>query len=479
MKRRLLKVSCLILVIVCCIGAFSGCGRIFRLNSTEAPATETPSTETPGEATPTVAPSATPSTTAEPEPETIVLTDAELKEIYDATTGRTLPVGGWVPTPDTVPNSELGDRYLDMAAAGINYVVFSDEWSSDNWTRAAMDAAQNAGIGVYLHLIPGKDGANADAMISYVERFKDHPALVGVYMKDEPSDNDFAYLAAMATRLREIVPENVIVTANLLPTYGLSSFGAYLPYVTGYLNTVKPDTLWFDHYPYTTDSAADDSRMITLAKNLDIIRQQAQAAGVDAYSFIQNSAWGTYRAGNENELRFLVNFNLMFGMRGITWYTWAAGGSVTQSAIAGDGSKTDSYYSIQKVDADIAAMKGVYMDFDQDGFILHDSTFPTTSLVYRKRVVTTYGPLTEVVSDGRILIGCFKKDNGAVGFYVVNHDYAEDGDTTVTLNFDSGNEYLVWGKKGLESGGKNTSVTFDLTPGDAKFVVLEAGSVIK
>ena len=110
---------------------------------------------------------------------------------------------------------------------------------------------------------------------------------------------------------------------------------------------------------------------------------------MDAYSFIQNSAWEDRRAGDEAELRFLVNYNLLFGMRGITWYTWAAGGSVTQSAIAEDGTKTDSYYSIQNIDADLKAMKGVYMDFDQDGFIFHNTPIDRTSLMYRNRAHET------------------------------------------------------------------------------------------
>ena len=61
----------------------------------------------------------------------------------------------------------------------------------------------------------------------------------------------------------------------------------------------------------------------------------------------------------------------------------------------------------------------------------------------------------------------------------MNYDYSDDGATKVTLNFDGGNEYLVWGADGLESGGKAESITFDLEPGDAKFVVLEEGSVVK
>ena len=414
------------------------------------------------------------------DPDEIVLTEEALQEIYDATEESILPIGGWVPTPESVRDpQELEQRYADMAAAGINYVVLSDEWSSDTWTTNVMNAAEKAGIGVYLHLIPGVDGTNAEYMINYVERFKDHPALAGVYLKDEPTDSDFEYLSEMAERIRAMVPDDVIVTANLLPTYGVGGVTEYNSYVRNYMRIVQPDTLWFDHYPFTTNPVLDDSLLAEYAKNLDIIREEAAKNNVDAYSFIQNSAWEDRRAGGEAELRFLVNYNLLFGMRGITWYTWAAGGSVTQSAIAEDGTKTDSYYSIQNIDADLKAMKGVYMDFDQDGFIFHNTPIDRTSLMYRTRAYETYGPLTDIVSDGEILIGCFKKDNGAVGFYVMNYDYSDDGATKVTLNFDGGNEYLVWGADGLESGGKAESITFDLEPGDAKFVVLEEGSVVK
>lgn len=455
MKKRLLKVSCLILAICCCIGAFSGCGRIFRLSTTEAPTSE---------------PSPTPAGDG-----TIVLTEAELQEIYDATEGRTLPIGAWIPTPDAARDAaDIEARYADMAAAGINFAVCSDEWSSDTWTTNVLNAAEKAGVGIYLHTIPS---VGTDYMVNYVSRFKDHPALIGIYLKDEPDYDGIDELAPFAEKIRAAVSEDLIVTANLFPTYAMS-FSEYTPYVQHYMETIQPDTLWFDHYPYSSGSTADPTTLVALTKNLDIIREEAQKNNVDAYSFIQNSSWSGFRVPTEGELRFLVNFNLMFGMRGITYYTWAGSGSITSSAVDTNGGKTDTYYAIQGINADLEAMKGVYMDYEQDGFIFHNSHIRKNSLVYRDRAHETYGPLTEVVSDGQVVIGCFKKDN-AVGFYVVNYNSAEDGDTQVTLNFDGGNEYLVWGADGLESGGKATSVTFDLRPGDAKFVTLEEGSVVK
>lgn len=448
-----------------------------------------PSAETPTDAS-TEAPTEEPT---EPPTEEVTCDPAEveaekqaaMKEIYDSTPMNQLPIGGW-----STPASALRDGYTGtegsydavwqlLADAGLNYMITLEEWSSGSWPLESLSSARKAGMKLWYNCAGMAADYNAEKLRTLLES-PDADALGAIYVKDEPSFDQIGETAElMAATRRELGDTSLPVLANLLPTYANSSWvgGNYRRYVSTYLETAKPDILMFDYYPYPKSG---DS-LPNLAANLAIVGEEAKAAGVPFYAYVQTSADTAYREPTVEELSLNTHLALAMGAKGIAYFLicehyegWAYSNMITAK-----GEKTPLFDTVQTVNGRLNAMKGVYLDYDCKGVII--CNYRDMSNALSKARCTSelesyrYFSAAETNQRDKFAIGCFENAAGEVGYYIVNLNYKGAG--TIHLTFDGEMDYRIWSGEGLTDMG--TAETLKLKPEAGEGVFLQVSPAKK
>lgn len=406
-----------------------------------------------------------------------------MQKVYDETPTTELMLGLWVTpvAPLMTTQEDANFRYAEIAEAGMKmaYTLHDENKDADMLMRA-LDAAAANGIKIMVSLPAG----NAKASISTVEKTKDHPAVIGYNMADEPGATAFNDLGKLRDRIKELVGEDKIVMCNMLPNYAPEwVYGdfkdvegtKYQVFLDKYMQIVKPDVLSFDHYPFMRSKDTDRSRISLMLKNLSDIRNAGAKHNVDTWGFVQNSSWEGTRIPDENELRFVCNIHLIFGLKSYSYFLYCQPSDQTgvegifEGMLTYQGEKTDIYYRVQKQNQELNAMKGVFLNYDHKAFVVHNLHEAHVKSIDSALLVETYNEFKAVKSDGQLLIGCFDKD-GKTGLYVMNFDYTEG--TKATLELNGKVDFKVWGAGGLEQMKKAGKVSLELRPGEAKFIEL-------
>jgi hypothetical protein len=493
--RRTAAVMCVLLLLLCAAVPLQSCGGSGEENTAAATdaVTETESVSvTTAETVPetesesvTDTDTDTETPTESPE-EAAARRQEQLDALYAAAEDRVLPIGGW-----GTPASSLREVYTNtagsydavwqlLADAHLNFMISLEEWSSPLWTLDSASSAYKAGMKLWYNCSALDAGGAAERINSILESGYAE-VLDTVYLKDEPTYSDFAELKNLSDGIRAGVSERgngLSYFANLLPTYASGNLIAnnYRKYVQDYIATVKPDVLMFDYYPF----ASGDTLRSMLVNNA-IALQEANAAGIPLYTFVQSSGMSGGTEPTEEQLRLNVNLNLATGSKGIAYFTvcetyenWGFTPAVTAA-----GETTALYDKIKSVNEGVLAMKGVYLEYTCRG-IMADG-YSGLARDFKKNdcgdfLLSSFGELTgcEAAGSGKFIIGCFENDAGERAYYVVNMDYKKEG--TVTLHFaDSGVNYTLWGSSGLTDMGEGVcDVTLTLAAGDGAFLRLES-----
>lgn len=407
----------------------------------------------------------------------------QMAALYAATETRLLPIGGW-----GTPASALREVYSNtpgsydkvwqlLADAHLNFMISLEEWSSPLWTMDSASSAYKAGMKLWYNC-SALDVGGALERINSILNSEYADVLDTVYLKDEPTYGDFAELKKLYDGIQAgLGDRDMTYLANLLPTYASGNLIAndYRKYVQDYIATVKPEVLMFDYYPF----ASGDTLRAMLLNNI-IALQEANAAGIPLYTFIQSSGLSGGGEPTEEQLRLNVQLNLATGSRGIAYFTvcktfeeWTFTPAITTT-----GETTALYDKIKTVNEGVLAMKGVYLDYTCRGLMA--AGYAGLSRDFAKNgcedfLQDSFGDLTgaKAAGTGKFVIGCFENAAGEKAYYVVNMDYKKEG--TVTLHFDAnGRTYTLWGASGLsDMGDAAGDVTLTLAPGDGVFLRLE------
>lgn len=210
-----------------------------------------------------------------------------------------------------------------MAAESFNLVPAPEQ---------ALDTAQRYKLKVLLQdprLTPAwlKTPASRKGLDALIERVKTKPSMGFYYLLDEPtSKQEFEEWAKLSRYIKERDPLHPSFF-NLHPIYAeLSTYphneAGYRQYIRDFIAIVKPALLSYDHYHFFEKfiSPYDGKQYFS---NLNIIREEAQRAGIPFMNIIQSSKFlKRWRFPNEDELRWLVYTTLAHGGRGISYFTY-------------------------------------------------------------------------------------------------------------------------------------------------------------
>jgi len=271
------------------------------------------------------------------------------------------------------PYARTEAHVKDLADCGIDFVV------SMGYDIPTLDLFSKYNVGaVVTGILPGwwgGDGANAGKMretnpiqkyVDAAASFKDHPAIWGIDIGDEPSALDFPYYGEVFTKVDELFP-NQFPYLNLYPNYAsvskntseqtVNQLGTpdYTKHIAEYCRNVPSDYICYDFYLYSINVSQ-------AYENLRVVSNAALATGRSMWIVLQVNSLDPAKWIAENELRFQAYTAMAFGAENIIWACYTAGWWHNQ-VLDDKGNKTDQYEKLKAVNKEIHELAPYYMKY--------------------------------------------------------------------------------------------------------------------
>lgn len=262
----------------------------------------------------------------------------------------------------------------DLRECGIDFVI-----GMQSTDTATLDLMAQYGVGCVANgVLPGWWGGNGERagqlsqinpMKSYeagAANFKDHPAIWGIDIGDEPSALDFPYYGRVYSKVNAMFP-NQFTYLNLYPNYAsvsknnssetVNQLGTptYAEHIEEYCKNVPADYLCYDFYVY-------NCTVPKMYDNLRIVADACRNTGRSMWIVLQVNSYQPEVFVSENELRFQAYTAMAFGAEVITWACWTAGWWSNQ-VLDNKGEKTEQYDKLKTVNTEIHALSEMYMKY--------------------------------------------------------------------------------------------------------------------
>lgn len=393
------------------------------------------------------------------------------------------------------PYARTEKHVKDLADCGIDFVVCAE------YDVPMLDLFEKYGVGaIVTGIVPhwwGGDGENAGSLskaISYdhvteaARKFKDHPAIWGIDIGDEPSALDFPYYGELFGLTNTLFPKQ-FPYLNLYPNYASVSHNSedettsqlgtktYDEHILRYCENVPADYLSYDFYVYCTTVRKAYENLITVA---DACRR----SGRGVWIVLQVNSHVPQGFMTENMLRFQAYSAMAFGVEAITWACYTAGWWYNQ-VLDENGEKTDQYDRLKKINAEINTISPLYMEYRVTdthfiGFNGENAADIAGSESIKTRDSLSTGYVRDLrAEDGLGLIAgeMVSKTDGSRALFIFAADDWKDehpGDRIVTFKVTNGDESVACfglnGKKDLLRDGSTYRI--DLRSNEAAIVTI-------
>jgi hypothetical protein len=219
-------------------------------------------------------------------------------------------------------------RYREIADAGIEILVPGNGIFNSGQNLKAMDLAQKVGIRIIpVDMRVFELGFVQDVSIDtakvhdVVNDYKNHPALAGYVIMDEPGAGVFHALKEITGLFRKADPLHEPVI-NLLPSYASPvQLGSedYRGYITSFMAAVKPGLLSYDNYALREGVTWYDPWYA----DLSVVREETRKAGIPYIVFILSEGIRNgLRVPNRAEILWQINTSLAYGAHGVGWFCY-------------------------------------------------------------------------------------------------------------------------------------------------------------
>ena len=262
-----------------------------------------------------------------------------------------LPVLAWY----SIPADHLSlERFEELKEAGFNINLSPITRLED--ALKSLDCARQAGVKVMLTCKElYTDTENT------VKQVKDHPALYGYSLGDEPSNKDFPDMAQLAAKIKAVDPDHVIYL-NLFPNYAPDEVlgSTYPEHVHKFIEEVKLPLVSFDFYPVTEGGVRE-----RWWENLEVISKESAAAGLPFWAFALSTAHKPYPVPTMASLRLQFYTDLAYGAQGLQYFTYwnpvPGTWDFHDAPIDLDGNKTPVYDLVKEMNVELQARAGIFL----------------------------------------------------------------------------------------------------------------------
>ncbi|WP_299176872.1 hypothetical protein [uncultured Chryseobacterium sp.] len=281
-----------------------------------------------------------------------------------------------------VPPGEYSTKesFLTMKNAGIDicYTLFNN----NEEVLRALDAAQAAGTKLVIKVQSlFSDTENT------VNLFKNHPALYGYCLFDEPSPKQFSNLKETIKKIRKYDLTHIIYI-NLHPNYvpqNIINGMTYENYIDSFIEEVPIDFISFDHYPLVGNEIRKE-----WYANLEIIRNASHKYKLPFWAFACSTIHYNYLQPTVAGIKLQQFSNLLYGAKGLQYfaywtltyeYNWVKE-KYGYSIVDDKGNPTPTYNIVKTINQQIQRLAWVFSGAKSDSVFHMGNDIPkgTTEL---------------------------------------------------------------------------------------------------
>lgn len=286
-----------------------------------------------------------------------------------------------------------------VARAGLKAIVTDPKLSAHDW-RTADPAAVARAVG------------------SVVKATHKHPAVLGYYIKDEPSAEEFAGLSAAAGEVRRLAPQHWAYI-NLFPDYASTEqLGSrtYAEHVERFVTTCNPAVISYDNYSLMEREPV----RLNYWTNLEAIRAAAMRHHRPFWNIVLSVAHFQYREATAADIRFQAFTTLAYGGRGLSYFTYFTPtiGNYRLGPIDQFGQRTPTWDHLRHVNHQIHNLAPTLLRLRSER-VYHFGTVPAGSR----------GPdadsLVAGLRDAQAVVGDFTHDDGSRYVMIVNTGFED------------------------------------------------------
>lgn len=396
-------------------------------------------------------------------------------------------------------------KVKEAKEAGIEFFIDS------GITEEYLDECEKYGIGIIAsdYNLPRGYANFPDSLrdgwvnFDYENEYKDHPALWGDDLIDEPNVQAYANIAESVDAYLENT-DGKIPLVNLFPSYasdeqlgvspertaaqkfflaannnGTGAGPSYKTYVSEYINTIGTDYISVDIYPYSSKlnirgREVKDTNKSWL-RNLDILAEACRDTNRDLWVITQASGetehgeddGGPRYCDEVSDISQQAYASLAFGAKAIIHAEFGAKGwwdPETSHMIDKDGNTTKTYDAVKTVDGYLSAFAGEYGKYTYTGTYMMN---PLSVAGHDGSALATTVPSEAIrlVSPNGLLIGTFRGENKRA-FIIVNMEELNKEKTAEFIyQVPDGGSFTVYRR--------GAAITY--TGGSAAHIVLKPG----
>lgn len=348
------------------------------------------------------------------------------------------PIVAWT----GIDATDTATKFGPMRDCGIN--VYLGWYDTQAEVMTALDNASAAGVKLII-----KSNELFSNTASVVNSMKNHPALFGYHIDDEPEVDEIPALASIVKDI-QAVDDKHFCYINLYPNWAWGSIDGYMSKVTSFVSQTPVRFLSFDYYPIIEIDGVSSLRP-EWYKNLEDIRKVARARNMPFWAFalalthtLDNVV---YPIPTLAELRLQMFSNLVYGSQGFQYFTfWGIYRN----------SQTQVYDIAKTVNYELQKLSKVFLGADVTGVWHTGANIPYGT----KELTAMPSGLTSLDTHGKDAIVSKVVNGSKIYIAIVNKDYVKSMDMDISF---SGNSWKI-DKDGLKATAKSGKYT--IGPGD-------------
>ena len=329
-------------------------------------------------------------------------------------------------------------------------------------------------------------GRPSDAFIStLVNHYRNHPAVLGYNLIDEPFGELYPMMQETSDRLRALDPNRMIYVNH----YGINESGdhyyslegtppmGYEAYYDQWLAT-EPDMFSFDFYPFKEEGTDEKPYY----QSLEFFRERSLATGIDFWAYIQSVDYEYFQImePSEPQIRFQVYSTLAYGAKGYVYWTYGTPTVVIEgkemckrAIILKDGTRNDTYGYAAAVNGEVQKLGPALLSLTSRE-VYHSGGLPPWT---RPLPTDFIWQPSEADRDAPLIVASFENEEGRQFAMVVSKDLERTRKISFLL---SGKPNRV--REICKTSGEEIETDYDLSagtisvglkPGDGRLFVLD------
>ncbi len=288
---------------------------------------------------------------------------------------------------------------------------------------AALDACQAAGLKAIVsdQRVGGYDWQNVDAkearqrVTALINEVRNHPAVYGYYLRDEPPASFFAGLATVGDVVKELHP-GAWPYINLFPNYADASqlgTNTYDEYLEKFIETCKPPVISYDHYALFEGGNMRGEYFA----NLEAVRRAALKHKLPFWQIVASLGCLNYREPSMTDMRFQVYTSLAYGARGLAYFKYftPAVGNFRSGPIDQFGHETPMWGILRHINLQVGKLAPTLLQLTSDR-TYHFGSVPAGCTGPDDKCLVKAIP-------GPMLVGDFTHTDGSRYVMIVNKDF--------------------------------------------------------